>query len=86
MKNLTVWLNTNKISLNVEKTEPAIFKHLRKKQDTEIKIKLNRKRLYPSQSVKISWYSDWPKSELERSHQWYCSKIKYIELILSYLK
>ena len=42
MKNLTVWLNTNKISLNVEKTEPAIFKHLRKKQDTEIKIKLNR--------------------------------------------
>ena len=58
MKNLTVWLNTNKISLNVEKTEPAIFKHLRKKQDTEIKIKLNRKRLYPSQSVKISWYSD----------------------------
>ena len=47
-----MWLNANKISLNVEKTEPVIFKHQRKKLDTEIKIKLNRKRLYPSQSVR----------------------------------
>ena len=39
-----------KISLNVEKTELVIFKHQRKKLDTEIKI--NRKRLYPSQSVR----------------------------------
>ena len=52
MKNLTVWLNANKISLNVDKTELVIFKHQRKKLDTEIKIKLNRKRLYPSQSVR----------------------------------
>ena len=52
MKNLTVWLNTNKISLNVDKTDLVIFKHQRKKLDTEIKIKLNRKRLYPSQSVR----------------------------------
>ena len=51
-KNLTVWLNANKISLNVEKTELVIFKHQRKKLDSEIKIKLNRKRLYPSQSVR----------------------------------
>ena len=51
MKNLTVWLNTNKISLNAEKTKLVIFKHQRKKLDTEIKIKLNIKRLYPSQSV-----------------------------------
>ena len=36
----------------MEKTEPVIFKHQRKKLDTEIKIKLNRKRLYPSQSVR----------------------------------
>ena len=50
MKNLTVWLNANKISLNVDKTELVIFKHQRKKLDTEIKI--NRKRLYPSQSVR----------------------------------
>ena len=46
MKSLTVWLNANKISLNVEKAELVIFKHQRK-LDTEIKIKLNRKRLYP---------------------------------------
>ena len=43
MKNLTVWLNANKISLNVEKAELAIFKHQRKKLGTEIKIKLTRK-------------------------------------------
>ena len=34
----------------MEKTELVIFKHQRKKLDTEIKI--NRKRLYPSQSVR----------------------------------
>ena len=52
MKNLIVWLNANKISLNAEKTEQIIFKHLRIKLDTEIKIKLNRRRFYPSQSVR----------------------------------
>ena len=35
----------------MEKTELVIFKHQRKKPDTETKIKLNRKRRYPSQSV-----------------------------------
>ena len=43
MKNITVWLNANKTSLNVEKTELVIFKHQRKKLETEIKIKLNTK-------------------------------------------
>ena len=52
MKNLTVCLNDNKISLNVEKTELVIFKHQRKKLDTEIKIKLSKKQFYPSQSVR----------------------------------
>ena len=52
MKNLTVWLNENKISLNVEKTLPVISKHQRKKLDNEIKITHNRKRVYPSQSVR----------------------------------
>ena len=42
MKNLTNWLNANKISLNVKKTELVCL----------IKIKLSRKRLYPSKSVK----------------------------------
>ena len=36
MKNLTVRLNANIVSLNVEKTELVIFKHQRKKLDTEI--------------------------------------------------
>ena len=52
MKYLTVWLNANKISLNVDKTELIIFKNRRKKRDTEIKCKLNRKRLHPSQPVR----------------------------------
>ena len=42
MKNLTNWLNANKISLNVQKTELVIFKHQRKKTDSEVKIKLSR--------------------------------------------
>ena len=50
MKNLTDWLNANKISLNVQKTELATFKHQRKKLDCAVKI--NRKRLYPTGSVK----------------------------------
>ena len=52
LKNLTYWLNANKIALNVEKTELVIFKHQRKKLDSPTKIKINRKRLYPSKSVK----------------------------------
>ena len=39
MKNLTDWLNTNKISLNMQKTELIIFKYQRKKIDSEVKIK-----------------------------------------------
>ena len=43
MKNLTDWLNANKISLNVSKTELVILKHQRNKIDSEVKIKLSRK-------------------------------------------
>ena len=52
LKNLTYWLNANRISLNVKKTELVIFKHQRKKLDSPIKIKPNHKTLYPSKSVK----------------------------------
>ena len=48
LKNLTYWLNANRISLNVKKTELVIFNHQRKKLDSPIKIKLNRKTLYVS--------------------------------------
>ena len=50
IKHLSVWLNANKISLNVQKTELGIFKQKRKMLDRE--IKLNRKRLYPTPRVK----------------------------------
>ena len=52
MRNLTDWLNAIKISLNVQKTELVLFKHQRKVIDSEVKIKLSRKRLYPTDSVK----------------------------------
>ena len=38
MKHLSVWLNANKISLNVQKTELVIFKQKRKILDHKIKI------------------------------------------------
>ena len=41
-----------KCQQNVKKTELVIFKHQWKKLDSPIKIKLNRKRIYPSKSVK----------------------------------
>ena len=40
MKNLTNWLNANKISLNVKKTELVIFKHKNKKLECPIKIRV----------------------------------------------
>ena len=52
IKNLTNWLNANKISLNLKRTELVIFKHKNKKLECPIKIKLTRNRLYPFKSVK----------------------------------
>ena len=52
LKNLANWLNTNKISLNVSKTELIIFKPKRKPLDFNMKIKLNGKILFPTDSVK----------------------------------
>ena len=52
LKYLLYWLNANKISLNFKKTELAVFKSKRKQFDDEIKLKLSRKRLFPTDSVK----------------------------------
>ena len=52
LKNLLYWLNANKISLNVKKTELVIFKSKQKQFDGEIKLKLSHKRLFPTDSVK----------------------------------
>ena len=52
LKYLVTWLNANKISLNVKKTEMVIFKSKQKKFEGDLKIKLCGKSLYPTESVK----------------------------------
>ena len=52
LKGITNWLNANRISLNVNKTEFVIFRSPRKCIDSKLNIKLNGKRLYPSSCIK----------------------------------
>ena len=52
LKHLVNWLNPNKISLKVKKTEMVIFKSKQNKFEGDLKIKLCGKRLYPTESVK----------------------------------
>ena len=52
LKHLANWLNSNKISRNVKKTERVIFKSKQKKLQGDLKIKLCGKELYPTESVK----------------------------------
>ena len=52
LKGITDWLNTNRISLNISKTEFVIFRSPRNSLDFEVKIKLNGKRLYQSTHIK----------------------------------
>ena len=52
LKNLTDWLNANKICLNVSKTEVVLFKWTTKLADVPLKLKLNGKRLYLTNLVK----------------------------------
>ena len=65
LKNLLYWLNANKIPLNIKKTELVIFKSKQKQFDGEIKLKLSRKRLFPTDSVKYI--------AIFESHLNYCS-------------
>ena len=51
LKHLANWLNANKISHNVKKTEIVILKSKQKKFEVDLKIKCG-KRLYPTESVK----------------------------------
>ena len=46
LKQLTLWLNENKISLNVAKTKVVLFKPKNKQLDTNLKLKLCKKRLH----------------------------------------
>ena len=52
LKNLTNWLNANKVCLNVSKTENVLFKSSRKLTDVSLKLKLNGKRLHRTNSLK----------------------------------
>ena len=50
LKHLVNWLNANKISLNIKKTEMVVFKSKQKKFEGDLKIKLYGKRLYTTES------------------------------------
>ena len=50
--NLLIKNKANKISLNASKTEMLIFRHPNKTLNYDLKINLDRKRLYPSRYVK----------------------------------
>ena len=52
LKLLYKWLLANKISLNCSKTELIIFHKVGQKLDFNLKIKLNRHKIYPSDSIK----------------------------------
>ena len=52
LKNLSIWLKANKISLNLGKTELILFTSSKKQLDCGLKTKLNGKRLYETDSVK----------------------------------
>ena len=52
LKYLSYWLNASKICLNVKKTEVVLFKSIRKQAEATLKLKLNGKRLYTTNSVK----------------------------------
>ena len=52
LKSLCTWLRANKISLNASKTELIIFRDPRKKFTSDLKLKIDGKKLIPSSSVK----------------------------------
>ena len=52
LKFLVQWLNANRISLNVGKTEAVIFRRKKKQPDCDLNLKLCRKKLKPSNYVK----------------------------------
>ena len=52
LKTLSSWLNASKICLNVSQTEFVLFRSAKIQQGFGLKLKLNRKRLYPTNSVK----------------------------------
>ena len=59
LRNLSNWLNANKISLNASKTELLLFRHPKKIINYNLKVKLNGKLLRPCNWVKyLGMYID----------------------------
>ena len=52
LNNLANWLKAKKISLNVSKTELVLFTSLKKQLNSDLKIKVNGRRLYKTVFVK----------------------------------
>ena len=52
LKTLINWLNASKICFNVSKTELFLFRSAKKQMDFGLKLKLNGKKLCPTNSVK----------------------------------
>ena len=48
LRELSFWLNANKIAFNVAKTEIILFKTSNKNYDADLKIKLCRERIHAS--------------------------------------
>ena len=68
LKMICHWLNSNKIKLNVDKTEIILFRHSTKKLDYDLKIKLQGKRLRFSRStrypgIEIDQHLDWKQQQ-----------------------
>ena len=91
LKHLLNWLNANKISLNVNKTEMVVFRSKQKKFEGDSKIKLCGKRLYPTESVKylgvqidtnLSWkyHVDDLSIKSNRANALLCKMRKYVSL------
>ena len=79
LKELSFWLNANKIALNAAKTEVILSKTKHKPCNTDLKHKLCRKRLYKTKylrylGIQIDQNSNWkvhihdPASKLNRAN------------------
>ena len=62
------WLKANKISLNSSKSEAILFRHTNKNIDYELKLKIDGKRIFITNSVKYLGIYLGPTLTLEIPH------------------
>ena len=68
MKNLTNWLNANKICLTISKNEVVLFESDIKTADIPLKLKINGKRLQQTNPVKYLAIKVDKKPRFETKH------------------